>query len=492
MKVQGKNINNYGNRLQGGVAAKTLPSFKAAYVPRNYTKIRELSDAIYENSSGKRKMLMDMYVKSGENLNNLVTAVGTAFVAPIFIAFNPVSKEDKNTKAYTSLRQPISAGITLGTQVFVMSNYNKWLDKHAAYLGVDQMDLSAKPPKSTLMPRAEQEYLLYKSDCLKRNIDPEKKKIWINNRVRKLQDEAFYDTLHKLRKTMDITNLDMADVVKPAAVESKRKSMFKDILKDKFSFTESELENIDSLDTLRKKGKSLISSKGLDFDHVRETIDRAATDAAIKELNECIDMEASVKHQVSTHLHDMQDKYNEFRFNAMQRYNINPSSSSEKSGTVINRFENELRQAKIDIYNEKLNSLKAKYDKIASLAEDAKTKDDKIFEYVYNKIKNAKSMERIKDHGQTFESAKRDVIIKKYLTTSINKAEAKLKGWKDRSGIIVGLLILPITCGILNWSYPRIMEKFFPKLSAAKAASKAKLYGLDPNANSDKNVKEAK
>ena len=370
-----------------------------------------------------------------------------------------------------------------------MSNYNKWLDKHAAYLGVDQMDLSAKPPRSTLLPRVKQEYELYKFDCMRRNVEPEKKKVWINNRVRSLQDEAFYDTLRRLRKTMDISKLDMADVVKPSAVEAKRKEMFKDILKERFAFTDSELENIDSVDALRKKGKTLISGKGLDFQNVIETIDTVAQDAAIKDLNECIDMEAKVKFNVSNHLHEMQAQVDKCKVEAMKKYSANTASTPEQ---VLAQVEKDVRIAKQNIYEAKLESLQPRFDEISKLSDDAKTLNDKIYEYVYNKIKNAKSMDKIKDHGSTFDSARRNVLIKKYLTTSINKAEAKLKGWKDRSGIIVGLLILPITCGILNWSYPRIMEKLFPKLSAAKAASKAKLYGLDQNADKDNKAKEAK
>ena len=111
MKVQGNYNRNLRNVAQGIVLPKQQ-SFGAAYIPRNYTKIRELSDAIYENSSGARKRLMDMYVKSGENLNNMVTALGTAFVAPIFIAFNPASKEDKeesNSKSYKDASNTLSA-----------------------------------------------------------------------------------------------------------------------------------------------------------------------------------------------------------------------------------------------------------------------------------------------------------------------------------------------------------------------------------------------
>ena len=34
----------------------------------------------------------------GEALNIIVTAVGTAIICPLFIAFNPFSKEDSKTK----------------------------------------------------------------------------------------------------------------------------------------------------------------------------------------------------------------------------------------------------------------------------------------------------------------------------------------------------------------------------------------------------------
>ena len=35
--------------------------------------------------------------------------IGTAFVAPIFIAFNPIAKQDPKKKKYSAMRQPISA-----------------------------------------------------------------------------------------------------------------------------------------------------------------------------------------------------------------------------------------------------------------------------------------------------------------------------------------------------------------------------------------------
>jgi|GEM_PF-5295151 len=70
-------------------------------------------------------------LKDGETLNTLVTAVGTALVAPIFIAFNPLSKEDKETKIYSAMRQPISAIIAVGAQLGIASQFNKWVSNLA-------------------------------------------------------------------------------------------------------------------------------------------------------------------------------------------------------------------------------------------------------------------------------------------------------------------------------------------------------------------------
>ena len=57
------------------------------------------------------KALTYLGQNDGEILNTVVTAVGTSVVAPIFIAGNPLSKEDKETKWYSAMRQPISAVI---------------------------------------------------------------------------------------------------------------------------------------------------------------------------------------------------------------------------------------------------------------------------------------------------------------------------------------------------------------------------------------------
>lgn len=451
------------------------PAFKA-----NYTKIRSLSDAIYENSNGSRKVLLYLYRKSGEMLNNWVTFFGTAAIAPIFIAFNPMSKEDKDSKYYTSLRQPISAGITIATQYYVMKNFNNLLDRHAASFGVDEIDLSAKPPRAALLPGIKQEYRTYYADCIRNGKEPENKKNWINRKVREIQDKAFYDTLSSRRKTMDVSKIQTKDLVKLDMLNDKRKACYKNVLKEEFGFNEEALkvlpESKDYDEFVNSHVKKVAKARNLDYHTILDKIDEKAMQEAVKELDAVIEHEAHVKLETSKIRAELLEKFN----NEVGSKSLSPS---------------ELRSKKLEIYNNKLNNLKREYEsilriKLVSLSEEQKIKKDvyeKLLAHIHEPI------DGLKDHGQTLSSAKRSVIIKKDLINHINKAEAKFKGFKDRTGVIVGLLILPATCGILNWAYPRIMEKLFPKLSAAKAASKAKQLGIQqPASDADKQAKEVK
>ena len=98
-----------------------------------------------------------------------------------------------------------------------------------------------------------------------------------------------------------------------------------------------------------------------------------------------------------------------------------------------------------------------------------KTFLDKAKLKIYNCFKNERNIFFLKTEGRdTLEDTLRDQQVKKWLTTRINNSEKILKNFKTISGLIVGLAILPITCGILNWAYPRIMEEFFPQLARSK------------------------
>ncbi len=493
MKVQTNFNSQLRTKYNPGVKAK--PAFRAVYSPKNYTKIRSLSDYIYENSKGPRKILLAMYKNSGEMLNNWVTFFGTAAVAPIFIAFNPISKEDKNSKEYTALRQPISGAITILTQFLVMSNFNKMLDRHAALFGIDEIDLAAKPPKTVLIPKLKHQYREYAAACTVNGTVPLKKKDWINARVREIQDKAFYKTLDSLRDTMDDSKLKLEDLVKLDALNEKRNSCYKDVLKDEFGFKQEALDVLPDYDTFRKKfAKKICKVRELDFNAVFDKIDARAMELAKADMEHCIDLESKVKLQTSIVRNELLKKLkNAINNDAELLKYDNLVKNGEASEFQKQEFKNLKKKLKSELYQNMLDELKPDYDKIIQIPEDKLTDEQIIKKDVYEKLKSRahNPIDELKDHGLTLESARKRVKIKKYLINKINRSEAKFKGFKDRAGVIVGLLILPATCGILNWAYPRIMEKLFPKLSAAKAASKEeKLKKLAGDSNN--NAKEVK
>ena len=65
----------------------------------------------------------------GEIQSQVINAVFTTTLAPFFIAFNPFSTQDKKTKEYTALRQPISAAVAITGGFALTSLTNSWVEK---------------------------------------------------------------------------------------------------------------------------------------------------------------------------------------------------------------------------------------------------------------------------------------------------------------------------------------------------------------------------
>ena len=175
---------------------KNKLSFKGGYkVSRDLTR-----KIIAESNPGVR-FLMNLGKNNGEILNSIVTAVGTAFVAPIFIAFNPFAKEDKETKMYSAWRQPISAVIALATQIGINLKFNHWLDKLASAGKLDRANLVAKPQVSYLKKIIKTQ----KVDIPKQDLLAE---------IEYMQDEAFWKKVNQervSRKNIPISTEDLID-----------------------------------------------------------------------------------------------------------------------------------------------------------------------------------------------------------------------------------------------------------------------------------------
>lgn len=86
-----------------------------------------------------------LYDREGELQNQYINAAFTTTVAPIIIGFNPFSNEDKNSKKYTALRQPISAGVALTGGVLMTNWVNSYMGKMASEGYIKSVDLRMAP-----------------------------------------------------------------------------------------------------------------------------------------------------------------------------------------------------------------------------------------------------------------------------------------------------------------------------------------------------------
>lgn len=65
----------------------------------------------------------------GEKVSNYVNAAGKAVIAPLIILNNPFTHEDKESKQWAAIKQPVEAVITIAMQIATLSLLYKGIDK---------------------------------------------------------------------------------------------------------------------------------------------------------------------------------------------------------------------------------------------------------------------------------------------------------------------------------------------------------------------------
>ncbi len=481
----------------------------------NYVNARRINRAVGSMMSGRIKTLYTLGKNNGENLNNTVTAVGTAAVAPIFIRYNPLSDEDPKVKAYSALRQPLSAVLALGVQLPVMTAYNKLLDMWATSGRVRRFDLSAKPPETTLKNLAKakynQEMRVLKAQGLSRKEMDEKffkgrtKAEVIEDFVNQSRDDIFYAKRDHLRelaangqpitvaplknadgKIVDyfhptkLSELDKIQFVKPDEIDKARKSVYPNVLREfgvdpdnkklfeiKYDWEDpnaiekhnkmknGEIPVPEDLKEYKKsKVKSALKKQGHKYNEFSRKLEDTAKNAAIEKVEQSIAEEVKVKLETSK------------AFNELNRKLANVTSQIYNDSSIPK----ELKDSVIEKEDAKL--IDAKIKELKKRAENADEVVRNTLNNAITKLKD-KKVNEIKFHGDNYKDVEISVRAKRWLKAEINRREGVFKNFKKLSGLIFGLAILPFTCGLLNWAYPKFMKKFFPELCDAKQQAKA-------------------
>lgn len=373
---------------------------------------------------------------TGEVQNILVMNLGTAFVAPLFIANNPISKDDKNTKAYAAWRQPISAVIALAFGLGINIPVAKYLDSKVTQGELEKFDLSAQPPS---------EYIKVRYNGIKRHFNhlkgADKEYFDMVKDGETTSVKAFVDKFPTYNEFKEAVH---GVTLKKAAIKLLNKDnpkglynqTLKDFLIENLKFEEDYVDKSILNPDLTEKLLSKI--KAMDF--LREV---GYKDEEVDEKS------------LRTFLND--------------NYHRDKVDLDSKIRKIITRsgeslIPEEMKNAEKITLERLFKNLKIDYDFYKHEFLNKKMHDFLLWLDDQMKIKSGKINKNLADAIEKSFKNRLEEFAMQIAKNAANKASINYGAFKKILGIVLSLMILPFSCGLLNWAYPKIMKKCFPNL----------------------------
>ena len=406
-KTQNLPSNSLSSKMYRGKQVNKNLAFKkgAGINPQSY------SDALAKMSGWQTKVLTWMGKNEGELMTNTVNAAGTALVCPIFIRYNPLSKEDKKRKAYSAWRQPISAVIALATQFLVTTRVNSRLAKEISTGVYSRADLRACPEESFL-----------KKEIFKVNPELKKKanRADLNNEIARRTSIAEMEVI-----------TDKLDALKGKEIE-KTEYINQEVLeKAKTALTEEyKTAHPDEVAGMSDKKLARFMKSKLS----KEDIQNRALEIVDKEIKQETELERVLQNVIK-------DK-----------------KSVEEVLDVLEKTPDDVNKLVDDkIISDKSNVIKNLKERLTQ-AKNYETKH------------SMNPLESLKKVGTEEAAIQRAAQVRKLVKSQVINAKNVAKTFKKEYGLVINLFFLPISCTILNWVYPRVMEYIMPEVAKQKAA----------------------
>lgn len=445
-----------------------------------------------------RKLYKYLADTKGEMQTQVVNAIFTSTLAPAFIAFNPFSRADKKTKEYTAWRQPISAIIALSGVLPATLAVNAYLDKLYNEGYNKSVDLRSNPNGSYLIGQFKAEY----------------KKAEKENRLKEFL--AQYEPKNISEKLGSTERFSGNAPTKPyikackegyvKAIQDERMKLFTSLItEDPKSITIDETTKAISVSVKDPKtGKVSVREIGRNIPNLTTKL----------ELTEYLQINNLHNRKVSEFLHK-EFGFEFYEDGKFKPYTINAKLKGVKARDVLEALglieqgkitEPELKEALLRIRQERHAPALAK--KLKTTVKRAQEIFEEFGKDASSNVEFALGEEGVQvktislghllhpldyniEHGrlQEFMDMKMaDAVI--YLKDSLKgnlknldgeadlrtiagnmlKVNAKKMGShfdnsKFFAAIFFNLFMTAITCTVLNWVYPRIMDKYFPHLS---------------------------
>lgn len=511
-----KKITSNSNSTQLKIAS-TVP-FNGAVRIGNYAQQRaqKVSDVLKDTMPSYVKAMEKMRCLKGEAGGIIINALGTGLVAPLFIAFNPLSKADEDTKKYTAMRQPVSAVLAILIQAGLTKPLGKLYDN---LINNGKLGNSPYFDKSNL--KGKDFYLKeYKklgiADVYPEDFAQAKEKEEIKKIIKSLETEGSinFDNGKKvegkeinnlINKTLESYKQGYKDKIK--VIENKKidikierakllinpknspeiqnmclkiREMTKDTNPNEFL---KEWLNSENKDIKQIANEFLACGNDVSMKHRADnTLTKISQfQNGVKSINKISDEAGNILPKMKQALNVDDQNIKIIMDNLSHMYkgkegthliekfvgeiNACPDEKTKKTyiTKIINRIEKVLKnkgknEQMIEIYQ------RAYYEDLSDSLKN------KLIFLDNCKIANTAPItdipNRIKELNSTIKEFNGKDFTRDIVKTWQNVVNGRVKGFKQITNILFGLFItLPITCTALNWVYPRFMDIFFPHLS---------------------------
>lgn len=486
-KVNKKGYSNH-NRYDLGYKRQGMPIYKnnrtsfTGKIPQIPTT--SLKDAIEYVLPRPTKVLKKLGSNGGEIQNIIINACGTGLVAPIFIKYNFLSDADQDTRTYSAWRQPVSAVLAIATQAGFTAPFYKIFENWS-----NDGSFGEKLNKTPF----QEDYYLTKI-IKKQNPNATKKQI---SDLVKTQKENQRKLLLQTLEEENTVYFSRDDGTKVKINEEAYRNILNETIDKLAASDRKSLDNLEKTIAKRTARSKFYRANNQEVANILSELHTNISGASnLKEINAFLSGKISDL-KGNKNLGEMKSILEEIRsrakvisigkdaiaFNDIQQALI---EKVEKMQEHVKKYkgiatEQEVEQIVQDIVAEEKTRLQSALDFYKTLKTSI-TNNSNIGEL--KKAIEAKCKELgIKDSGLNKN------FVEEVANQLVSRVKTNMKWFKQFIGVFVSLGMLPITCTLLNWIYPRFMDIFFPNLSSKKHNNEsAKLVSAAPKATGIKST----
>lgn len=462
MKVDDK-INS-GYRFSGAKnrSLRTAPSFTAKPIAAG-----TLDDAVAALVPKSLRVLKKLGSSGGEIQNIIINSLGTGLVAPIFIKYNFMSKTDEDTRTYSAWRQPVSAVLAVVTQCGLTAPFYKIFDNWS-----NKGVFGEKLNKTLFMD----DYYIKK---LMKRKHPDATKDQLEGYVSEFKKDQNSNLIKQLRENSTV-NYKFADGVTRKISDNEYRNLLSETLDNLIKFDEAR----------EKELNTTIEKRTIRSNYYRKN--NAEAKAILEETAEAV-KNAKTVGQIDSFI---ASKINSLRSNNNAKEMIAILGDIQKrahknGGEKTESFRN-IKRALQDNVRKMLNHVDI-YSRINSDAEVARRVEASVQADILEVQASKQFFENLKrtisektniGDIQNLINEKRKALkiensslnrdfAEEVAKQLVNRTKAHMKCFKQIVGVFVSLAVLPFTCTLLNYIYPRFMDVFFPNLSSKKHANES-------------------